>query len=111
MPSPELSIIIVSYNTRDITLACLESVYAQTKRTSFELIVLDNASSDGSADAIAARFSQVNLVRHQTNLGFASGNNLAAKRATGTFLLLLNPDTVVLDGAIDKLMDFARANP
>ncbi len=109
--SPQLSIIIVSYNTRDITLACLESVYAQTRETSFEVIVLDNASSDGSADAIAGRFPQVRLIRHPINLGFAGGNNLAAKDAAGEFLLLLNPDTVVLNGAIDTLMAFARANP
>lgn len=108
---PQLSIIIVSYNTRDITLACLESVYAQTKATSFEVIVLDNASTDGSADAIAERFPQAKLIRHPTNLGFAGGNNLAAKEAVGEYLLLLNPDTVVLDGAIDKLMAFAAANP
>jgi N-acetylglucosaminyl-diphospho-decaprenol L-rhamnosyltransferase len=109
--SPQLSIIIVSYNTRDITLACLGSVYAQTRETTFEVIVLDNASTDGSADAIAEKFPQVQLIRHPSNLGFAGGNNLAAKRAAGEYLLLLNPDTVVLNGAIDTLMAFAKESP
>ena len=109
--SVELSILLVSYNTRDITLACLESVYAQTRETAFEVIVVDNASSDGSADAIAGRFPQVTLVRHPANIGFAAGNNLAAQSARGRFLLLLNPDTVVLEKAIDRLMKFARAYP
>ncbi len=106
-----LSILIISYNTRELTLACLESVYAQTRETPFEVIVVDNTSTDGSADAIAERFPQVKLVRHTANIGFAAGNNLAAESATGEFLLLLNPDTVVLDGAIDKLMAFAKVNP
>lgn len=109
--NPELSILIISYNTRDITLACLESVYAQTRHTTFELIILDNASTDGSADAIAQRFPQATLIRSQNNLGFAGGNNAAAEHASGTYLLLLNPDTVVLDGAIDKLIAFARSTP
>jgi N-acetylglucosaminyl-diphospho-decaprenol L-rhamnosyltransferase len=108
---PQLSIIIISFNTRDITLACLESVYAQTRETGFEVIVLDNASTDGSADAVAARFPAVLLIRNPTNLGFAGGNNAAVRHASGEYLLLLNPDTVVLDGAIDKLMAFARARP
>jgi N-acetylglucosaminyl-diphospho-decaprenol L-rhamnosyltransferase len=108
---PQLSIIIISFNTRDITLACLESVYAQTREAAFEVIVLDNASTDGSADAVAARFPAVQLIRSPANLGFAGGNNAAARHASGEYLLLLNPDTVVLDGAIDKLMAFARERP
>ncbi len=109
---PELSIIVVSYNTRDMTLACLRSVYAETNRTSFELIVVDNASHDGSAEAIAEEFGgRIELVRSKENIGFAAANNLAAQRAQGTWLLLLNPDTVVLDGAIEKLLTFAQSKP
>ncbi len=106
--SAKLSIIIVSYNTRDMTLACLRSVYDQTRDTAFEILVVDNASTDGSADAIAAEFPQVRLWARDDNLGFAGGNNFAAQHATGDWLLLLNPDTVVLDGAIDKLVAFAE---
>ena len=110
--TPAVSILIVSYNTREMTLACLRSVFEQTTRTLFELIVVDNLSSDGSADAIEAEFDgRLVLIRSEENLGFARANNLAAERATGEYLLLLNPDTVVLDGAIDRLVEFAGRRP
>ena len=99
--APDLSILIISYNTREMTLACLRSVAAQT-RTPHEIIVLDNASDDGSAAAIAAEFPDVTLLAETRNHGFARANNLAALQAKGAFLLLLNPDTLVLDGALDK---------
>lgn len=112
MPEPALSILIISYNTRDMTLACIRSVFEQTTRTPFEIIVLDNASTDGSADALEQEFgSRLTLIRSLDNLGFAGGNNAAAEHASGEYLLLLNPDTVVLDGAIDTVMDFAEARP
>ena len=107
----DLSIIIISYNTKEMTLACLKSVFQQTRDISFEVIVLDNDSKDNSAEAIAAAFPQIKLLAHKENLGFAAGNNLAAKEAAGDYILLINPDTVVLDGAIQKLFGFARDNP
>lgn len=103
----QLSIIVVSYNTCKLTLECLRSVFAETVRTSFELLVVDNASIDDSAAAIAAEFPQVRLITRSDNIGFAAANNLAANDARGEWLLLLNPDTVVLDGAVDKLVAFA----
>lgn len=107
-----LSIIVVSYNTREMTLECLRSVFRETRTTNFELIVWDNASADGSVEAIAAEFGdRVQLVASKENLGFAAGNNRAIEQVGGKFLLLLNPDTVVLDGAIDKLMAFATDHP
>ena len=108
---PELSILIVSYNTADMTLACLDSVVAETRATRYEIIVVDNASSDGSADAIAAAHPEARLIRSNQNMGFARANNIAAEIAKGNLLLLLNPDTVVLDGAIDRLVAFAKARP
>jgi GT2 family glycosyltransferase len=112
MPNtPDLSIIIVSFNTRDVTLECLRSVYRETRNCKFELIVVDNASQDGSAAAIKSEFPEVMLVALTKNLGFGGANNLAAKRAKGNYLLLLNPDTVVLNGAVDTLMRFARETP
>lgn len=108
---PELSILIISYNTAGLTLACLDSVVAETKATAYEIIVVDNASSDGSADAIAAAHPEVRMIRSDVNLGFAQGNNVAAQVAKADLLLLLNPDTVVLDGAIDRLVAFAKARP
>ncbi|MBN2905819.1 MAG: glycosyltransferase family 2 protein [Rhodobacteraceae bacterium] len=93
-----------------MTLACLRSVVAQTS-VPYELIVLDNASSDGSAEAIAAQFPQVTLLAERENHGFAMGNNIAARSARGAFVLLLNPDTVILDHAVDKLLSFAHRTP
>lgn len=108
--TPKISILIVSYNTKEMTLACLRSVAAETL-TSHEVIVLDNKSQDGSADAIASEFPGSVLMAEQDNHGFAKGNNIAAKRARGEFILLLNPDTVVLNGAIDRLVAFAERVP
>ena len=109
-PIPELSIIVISYNTREMTLACLASVYEQT-RTPFEIIVIDNASSDGSPEAIAADFPQARLVAETVNHGFAPAHEIAVPMARAPWLLLLNPDTVVLDGALDKLLAFAQRMP
>lgn len=107
---PKLSIIVVSYNTREMTLACLRSVVAETV-AHYELIVVDNASSDGSASAISVEFPEIILIAETENYGFASGNNLAAKRAQGDYLLLLNPDTMILDKAIDRLCAFSEKTP
>lgn len=105
----KVSILIISYNTCELTLACIRSVFLQSKLDNYEVIVLDNDSSDLSADAIEREFAdKVKLIRSQENLGFAGGNNVAAKSASGEYLLLLNPDTVVLNSAIDALLDFAE---
>lgn len=104
----DVTVMIVSYNTREMTLAAIASVYAQTRCKSFEIIVVDNASHDGSSEAIAAAFPAVKLIRLPDNRGFAAGNNIAAREAQGRYLLLLNPDTEVMDGAIDKLVAFAE---
>jgi GT2 family glycosyltransferase len=109
--APEVSIMLVNWNTRDMTLECLRSIYAQTTETSFEVIVLDNGSHDGSADAIAAEFPQVRLIIEPVNHGFAHATNLQAVHAHGEKLLLLNTDTIVLDGAIDQLVAFSRQRP
>jgi GT2 family glycosyltransferase len=108
--TPVFSILVISYNTRDMTLACLRSIIAETQ-TPHEIIVLDNASTDGSAMAIAAEFPAITLLAETQNHGFARANNIAAKHAKGAFLLLLNPDTVVLDGALDRLMAYAQRVP
>jgi GT2 family glycosyltransferase len=107
----QLSILIVSYNTRDLTLGCLGSVLAETKATEFEILVVDNASRDGSAEAISRQFPSVSLVRLDQNIGFGAGVNLAAARTSGDMILLLNPDTVVVRGAIDEPVAFAAAHP
>jgi N-acetylglucosaminyl-diphospho-decaprenol L-rhamnosyltransferase len=95
-----VSALIVSYNTRDLLLEAVESV-ANAPET--EVIVVDNASRDGSADAVAERFSRVRLLRSDRNLGFAGGTNLAARHASGEYLLLLNPDAALAPGALEQL--------
>ncbi|PYE82222.1 glycosyltransferase family 2 protein [Pseudoroseicyclus aestuarii] len=108
---PELTVIVVSYNTRALTLACLETLYARTHTTRFRCVLLDNASSDGSAEAVAERFPQVELIASEDNLGFAKANNVVAAQAQTEWLLLLNPDTEVHEGAIDALLAFSKENP
>jgi GT2 family glycosyltransferase len=107
----DLSIIVVSFNTRVMTLECLRSVQAETRDIEFEIIVVDNNSPDGSAAAIKAEFPDVSLTALKENIGFAPANIVAAKAARGRRLLLLNPDTVILDGAIDRLVAFANETP
>jgi GT2 family glycosyltransferase len=109
--TPALSVLVISWNTRELTLACLASLYANPPSAPFETILLDNGSADHTADAVAARFPQVRLIREETNHGFAAGNNLAAASADGRFLLLLNSDTEVLEGALDSLLRFAGEHP
>jgi GT2 family glycosyltransferase len=111
-PAPiEVSILIVSHNTRAMTLAALDAVECAAKHLRYELIVVDNASRDGSPAAIAGHASGPRLWALAENIGFARATNLAAAQACGEYLLLLNPDTVALDGAIDELVAFARRTP
>lgn len=106
-PHPEVSILIVSYNTRELTLAAIDSVVRET-RARHEIIVVDNASTDGSAEAIAAHPAAPRLIALEQNIGFGRANNVAAQHARAEKLLLLNPDTVVLSHAIDNLLAFSR---
>ena len=108
---PAVSIIIVSFNTKNLTLACLRSIVDETKRCLYEIIVFDNNSQDGSAAVIREEFPQVKLIASNENLGFARANNVAARNAQGFRILFLNPDTVVIDDAIDKIMEFADEIP
>ena len=107
----DVSIIIVNWNTRDILRNCLRSVYEQTLGIDYEVIVVDNASADGSAEMVAAEFFQVRLIRNAENRGFAAANNQGIAIAEGMYILLLNPDTIVLDGAIQKSIAFADQYP
>lgn len=109
--APVISVLIINYNTREMTLDCLRSVISETKPGLVEVIVVDNASTDGSAAAIAAAFPEIALYELETNIGFGRANNVAAKLARGRYLLLLNPDTVVLDRGIEKLLAFAERVP
>lgn len=107
----DVSVIVVSYNTRALTLKCLRSFFDETTGIDYEVRVVDNDSADGSADAIRAEFPNAALHASGENLGFGRATNLAADEARGEYLLLLNPDTEVLDGAVQKLLAFARSCP
>ncbi len=101
-----LSIIIVSWNTRDLLADCLDSVYAYPPNGRFEVIVVDNASSDGSPAMAQAQFPQVRLIAKEENIGFALGNNEAIPLCAGEYILLLNPDTVVKPDALESLVQY-----
>lgn len=106
----DLSILIVSYNTREMTLAAISSIVAETRDVAYEIIVVDNASTDGSAEAIAAHPARPRLIALSDNIGFGRANNVAGEHAQGDYVLLINPDTVVLDRAIDRLFSFAQTH-
>lgn len=107
----ELTVVVVSYNTRDLTLRALETLFANAGQVTMHVVVWDNASADGSADAIADAFPQVELIRSPDNVGFAQANNEVIERIDTEHVLLLNPDTETHPNAIANLLQFARKNP
>lgn len=111
MDAAEVTVIIVSYNTRELTLRAVETLLANSPGLAMKVVVFDNASRDGSAAAVAAAFPQVEVIAHSENIGFARANNLVAERADTPWLCLLNPDTETHPNAISNLLAFAKANP
>ncbi|WP_410814237.1 glycosyltransferase family 2 protein [Micromonospora sp. 067-2] len=112
MSRPDVSVVIVSYNTRDLTLRCLgELIDSRTPDVRFDITVVDNASLDGSADAIAEHFPEVRLIRLAENVGWGRGVNRGAVGSDGDYLLLLNPDTVPVGHPVTDLLTFARRQP
>ncbi len=109
----DLSLIIVSYNVRDLLIACLESIQSAlaSSRLRYEIIVVDNASSDGSPEAVRHRFPGVRLIESPENLGFAAANNRGLQIAGGRVLVLLNPDTTVPPGTLEILFDYLGEHP
>jgi N-acetylglucosaminyl-diphospho-decaprenol L-rhamnosyltransferase len=110
MPTPDISVIIVSWNVRELLANCLRSVLAQTG-LALQVIVVDSASSDGSSELVAEQFPQVELVACQENVGFPRGNNLGLERANGRFILLLNPDTIVHGDALARMVSYLQQHP
>jgi N-acetylglucosaminyl-diphospho-decaprenol L-rhamnosyltransferase len=108
---PRVSVVVLSWNTRALLAACLDSLRAEGRRLPLELIVVDNASHDGSADLVARDFPEVLLLRNARNEGYAIGNNQGAARATAEYLFLLNSDTEVRPGAIETLVAFLDGHP
>ncbi|MEO5715667.1 MAG: glycosyltransferase family 2 protein [Luteolibacter sp.] len=107
----DVAIIIVSYNSEDHIGHCLESVFAQRAEVKQQVIVVDNDSKDGTVELIKSRFPEVELILPGKNLGFAKGVNLGASHADAEFVLLLNPDTEILNHAVDEVVNFARNKP
>jgi GT2 family glycosyltransferase len=103
----DLSIIIVSWNVRDLLRECLDSLYKYTKDITFEVFVVDNASSDGSADMVRGLFPQVNLIENKQNLGFSKANNQAIRISKGRYVALLNPDTLFIEDVFSSLIKYA----
>ena len=106
-----LSVVFLSYNTRDLTRQALNSVLAAAEGLEAEIFVVDNASADGSADMIAAEFPQVKLVCNEANVGFSAGNNVALRQVTGEYALLINTDTIVRRDALHAMVEFLDAHP
>ena len=106
----DISVVIVNWNTRDLLLDCLASVYALVKEMRFEVFLVDNASSDGSVEAVRAQYPQVIVIQNEKNLGFAAANNKALRVMQGKYALLLNTDAIVTEGAIAKLFGYMESH-
>lgn len=112
MKCPDASVVIVSFNTRQLTLRCLQELLAsRTPDVSFDVTVVDNASADGSADAIAAGFPEVRLIRLTENVGWGRAVNRGTVASDGEYVLLLNPDTTPVGHPVADLVTFARQHP
>jgi len=108
----DISILIVNYHSAAMVADCIRSVREKTEGLTYEIIVVDNASDDGSVEALRRDFGDsITLIPSETNLGFGKANNLAAKQAVGKYLFLLNPDTLLINNAMKILFDYLEANP
>ena len=110
LPTLDLSIVVASFNTRDLLLDCLESVQTNTIGLESEIFVVDNASIDGSADAVSKKFPQIQLIRNQENKGLSSAANQAFRESRGRFVVLLNSDTVLMENSFFKIVQFLNEN-
>ena len=107
----KLSIVIICWNDLKVIADCLRSIVERTHSTDFEIIVSDNGSTDGSIEFIRKNYPQVQVIENGANLGFARGNNVGIRASKGEYVLILNPDTYVHEGTLDRWIEFARRNP
>jgi len=110
MINPELSIIIVSWNVKELLKGCLQSIFKFQNNLALEVIVVDNASSDSTVEMIKKEFPNVKVIANTNNLGFAAANNQGIKESTGEYLLILNPDTKIIKDSLKKMLDFIKQN-
>ena len=108
---PDLSVVIVNYNTREPLRRCLTSLQTERGRLDVEVIVVDNGSRDGSAEMVRADFPDVHLIEPGRNTWFTGGNNLGLAAATGDYVLILNPDTVLHSGTLPAMVAYLRERP
>lgn len=102
----KLSIIIVSWNTEELLRKCLYSIYENNKEISFEVFVVDNNPKDKTVEMVKKEFPSVNLIVNTKNLGFAKANNQAISKSRGEFVMLLNPDTEIIDNSLIEMVNF-----
>src|ERR1700732_3889801 len=107
----KLSIVIICWNDLRVIRDCLRSIFEGTHTTEFEVIVSDNGSVDDSVEFIRKHYPKVTVVENQQNLVFASGNNAGIRASHGEYVLILNPDTIIHDGALDKIVSYADLHP
>lgn len=107
----DVSVIIVNYNTKELTLNCLRSIYGSVTKYSFEIFLVDNDSSDGSAAAIREQFPNVRIIENIQNVGFARANNQAAEISTGRYMYILNSDTEIEGDVLEKVITYGDRNP
>ncbi len=107
----DISIVLVSYNTKEMTKECLNSVYEKTKDIDFDIWVVDNNSADGTCEMIESEFPNVNLIKNKDNRGFGFANNQAFEKITAKYVFLLNTDTILINNAVKKLFDFMEKSP
>ena len=107
----DLSIIIVNWNSVAFLKQCLQSVYAEQRAFTFEIVVIDNASFDGSASMLASEFPLVRFLQGRENVGFARANNAASEACSGRHYLFLNPDTEVIGNALERMLSFIDVTP
>ncbi|MCX7102658.1 MAG: glycosyltransferase family 2 protein [Methylobacter sp.] len=108
---PTISVIIVSWNARDYLKQCLASLTVETCRYPMEIIVVDNASTDGSPDCVESEYPDVHLIRNADNLGFSKANNIGVSASTGDYLCFVNSDVKVLSDCITRLVEYCEDNP
>ncbi len=106
-----LTIVITCYNTREIVRDCLQSIYQNPPSDPYEIVLVDDASSDGTSEMARTAFPEVHLLRNDVNLNYALANNRGNDAARGRYILLLNNDTIVLPNALDGMIEFLRAHP
>ena len=108
---PGIDVVVVSYRCRDLVRRCLESLETNSPSGPVRVVVVDNASRDGTVETLRGEFPHVDVVAAESNLGFAAASNVGIRRGRAPYVLVLNPDTTVTEGALDRVVDVAESSP